>query len=230
MKSSTRERGIVFSGPMVRAILDGQKTQTRRVVKNTTDRTVSVRWHKGEVFPGPGIYEGWVREQSGLMLLLPTRCPFGAVGDRLWLRETTWFREKDGITWYDDKQFRLHHTCMLGAKLYTPAKEMEAISHLEWKSFGFKRRSSIHMPRWASRITLEITGVRVERVQDISDDDVVAEGVIHDRGDGETWYDGKHQHIYAEAWDKINGKKHSWESNPWVWVISFRRLEAEGGK
>lgn len=156
-----KERPILFSGPMVRAIREARKTQTRRVVK--------------EIDPDEFVSSN---EADNLALC----CPYGAVGDRLWVRET-WQGNQGDIRYGAD-----------GDSLH---------GYNGW-------RPSIFMPRWASRITLEVTGVRVERVQEISEEDAQAEGVAH-RCD------------YKVVWDAINGKKYPWSSNPWVWVIEFKR-------
>ena len=177
------ERPILFSGPMVRALLTGTKTQTRRVAKE---------------FAGRDDLDAILRrfpEQSG--------CPYGQPGDRLWVREAHW--------WFKDE-----HDPVTG---YFPPKL--TIEDVEYRADGDDGRKvwrpSIHMPRWASRITLEITGVRVERLQDISEADAVAEGVYTDPACPA--YDG-----YRTLWDQINGSG-SWDLNPWVWVVEFRQVK-----
>lgn len=181
-----KERPILFSAPMVRAIVAGTKTQTRRIVK-------------------PGVLEdGWPIAYAA------ERCPYGAPGDRLWVRET-WAKAGEVG---DDIEYRADNPDPLGAR---------------W-------RPSIHMPRWASRLLLEVTAVRVERLQDISEDDACAEGVQELDGtldelalyarakkmgecatDSRVWF--------AELWDSINGTRAPWASNPFVWVVSFKRTE-----
>ena len=167
-----KERPILFSAPMVRAILDGSKTQTRRVVK-------------GEVVEG-GVAEG---------------CPHGTVGDRLWVRET----------------FRLSvpaHDGQTGFAIYK--SDFSNPPQGLWKP-------SIYMPRKASRITLEITDVRVERLKDISESDARAEGVqasnTAEMKDGSPCYSLP----YRALWETINGTG-SWDLNPWVWAITFKRI------
>lgn len=220
-----RERPILFSGEMVRAILDGRKTQTRRVGNmRGADR---VRWHVGETHAWgakpPERYEGWVAEVDALKgLLLPLRCPFGQPGDWLWVRETFCpvdDREYGGVVWTDYRatpRYSAEHPAGWDAA----PDDAEA---LKW-------RPSIFMPRRASRISLEVTGIRVERIQDIGGQDAMAEGV-------ERWeygYKGAPctSEVFPTAWtafrsrwDALNGKRgYGWDANPWVWVIEFRRV------
>lgn len=155
-----KERPILFSGPMVKAILAGKKTQTRRLVKAPRGSEPS---HAGVDFG----------------------CPYGQLFDRLWVRES-WQcnhadQDRSKVNYRADGRDRL---------LWTP---------------------SIHMPRWASRITLEVTDVRVQRLQDISEEDAKAEGA-------------EGREAFASLWDAINGNRASWASNPWTWAIGFRVL------
>jgi hypothetical protein len=217
------ERPILFSAEMVRAILDGRKTQTRRVMKVQPwpDATVEVgpyhpHWidRNGESQPGPSTFGAvWDHQDivnggdAGL------RCPYGAPGDTLWVREA-WAspcstRElRDGVT-ACGITYRTGHEEAPGAGPRVDVK---------W-------RPSIHMPRWASRITLRITDIRVERLQDISEDDAKAEGVKP--------LDYAAHHVAAgcgariafeQIWTTINGSG-AWEANPWVWVVSFERVK-----
>ena len=182
-----KERPILFSGPMVRAILEGRKTQTRRVVKFD---------------PCPSSY-AMVSHYDGLGNVVLTdgsylRCPYGQPGDRLWVRET----------W-------AHRRWMLGDASPDPTTVYRADSD---DLRGCDRwRPSIHMPRWASRITLEVVSVRVERLQDISEEDAMAEGVALAEN-----YRGRLAH-FAGLWEQINDLG-SWNANPWVWVVEFRKL------
>lgn len=195
-----KERPILFSAPMIRAILDGRKTQTRRVVKPQPSRIGAL---------GPIANERTVR------------CPFGQLGDRLWVREA-WALTKA----YD--RLPVSEKSPGGWKnvVRRRADEVHEGALLDWGRW----RPSMHMPRWASRITLEITGVRVERLQDIASADARKEGIECHEKDGTEWFHaaGRDYHIAKLAffglWDSINGNRAPWASNPWVWVIKFKRV------
>ncbi len=199
------ERPILFSAPMVLAILAGRKTMTRRVVKPP-------KWSYSE-------YAG-----------VEYPCPHGKVGDRLYVRESfkhfcnRYLAADDTVSACvaykaDDKTRHILWTDALPP----PVQKW-------WNTGGHPWTSGMFMPRWASRITLEITGVRVERIQDISEADAIAEGCegytmpMHpDSGcsDGQMPHDE-----FRELWASLNGKRgYGWDANPWVWVIAFRRLE-----
>ena len=200
------DRPILFSAPMVQAILDGRKTQTRRIGKTQcaewTELAVEYSLHaKGKVAVATHLAYPNGSARHGIC-----ECPYGIPGDRLWVRET--FARIDGQTrpWIEtDYKATYTHGDRLGDTL------------------GIKKRwtPSIHMPRHASRITLEVTGVRVERLQDISEADAIAEGVrnsLHLPG-------GRFaRENFEHLWWTINGDG-SWESNPWMWVIEFKRVE-----
>lgn len=184
-----KERPMLFSGPMVRAILAGNKTQTRRLVKP-----------QPQCFIGSGLPGGWtpaVADGEGMRAL---KCPYGQPGDRLWVREA----------FCDD--WKQSHGIVYRADGGLDADMFDA---------GCKWRPSIHMPRLASRITLEIVGVRVKRLQDISEDDTVAEGIP----EGEVSPADAGRFAYRLLWESINGPG-SWDANPWVWAIEFKRLGA----
>ena len=198
------ERPILFSGAMVRAILEGRKTQTRRIVKflpeyldaqfvrikhearkNRFDPVLSIKH--------PDAYAA---------------CPYGQIGDRLWVRESFF---ETGIT-----------NVIVSSRHRFYKASYEGDLPIKWKP-------SIHMPRFMSRITLEITNVRVERLQDISEEDAKTEGLETN----DHFFCGRHgrndiyptaKQAFADLWDKINGKRASWESNPWVWVVEFKKL------
>lgn len=203
MTTKVQERPILFSGPMVRAILDGRKTQTRRVVKPQ-----SLVGHCG----------------GGVV----TKCPYGGTSDRLWVRET-WAARLDQdhvrpndlprgtVGYWADGPARCCNTGCPGA--------------------AGKVRPSIFMPRWASRITLEITGVRIQRVQKISEEDAEAEGIdiVIDQhrspwcasagSDGCACGGKSNREHFALLWDSINAKRgFGWDVNPWVWVVEFKRV------
>lgn len=219
----SKERPILFSGPMVRALRDGSKTQTRRVCKPAQFYSLSTvvevpdPMERGQVYNGShfGDEEGEVQ----------FACPYGGRGDRLWVRETFvqgWDYDPvtDRIKRYDSdgKQIPIKTWYRAdGADIgWCDADGWEA--NTPWKP-------SIHMPRAASRITLEITRVRVERLQDISADDARAEG-CPDRpipGAEQASVDLLAKLWYHDLWEQINGPG-SWAANPWVWAIEFRRL------
>ena len=221
-----KSRPILFSGEMVKAILRGDKTQTRRVIKPQFGH----KWGQG-VRRGDDVFSVHVDivEPSGEWMWL--RCPYGKPGDRLWVRETTF---RDG----DELYYRADGDCC------------DQIPECACCEVGKpKCKPSIFMPRDDCRITLEVTDVRVERVGDISDEDVLAEGfqdgdsfgdcpdcggfgVVHIPPNSSR--DCKYQCHTARGrmvalWDKLNSKGNRnfpWESNPWVWVVSFKRIES----
>lgn len=189
-----KERPILFSAPMVCALLAGTKTQTRRVVKPQPHIV-----EEGGSVVGVHTPDDQRHGRLGKMLY----CPYGRPGDRLWVRET--FARIDGQQqpWIEtDYRATYTHGDRLG------------------DSLGIKKRwsPSIHMPRHASRITLEVTGVRLERLQDISASDARAEGI--GRNQCPDWHAVAD---YRELWSQINGRG-SWDANPWVWVVEFKRI------
>lgn len=221
-----KERPILFSAPMVRAIIDGRKTQTRRVVK--PQPALNGNWmewcHKGVLITEQNV--AWHPFAEGFPRALASKglgylCPYGQPGDRLWVRET-WMPDgpRDG-TWDDFAFFGCKGSpfSMIPEQYRTPAHVIHRASWDGSEMTGWK--PSIHMPRWASRITLEITGVRVERLKDISDADAAAEGFV-DEGTGREWKSGRQR--FGELWESINGPG-SWNANPWVWVVEFKRIE-----
>lgn len=200
-----KTRPILFSGAMVRAILSGSKTQTRRVVKPCKKYLPELSIVE-EFVHGP-VDEVWTafrkdaegdNEPLGGIV-----CPFGQEGCKLWVRET--------------------HAIVDSAPYADGQSDETALYKADWKEGIQPRwRPSIHMPRWASRITLEVASVRVERLQEISETDAVAEGVktLPAPQWRSTWRD-----TYCELWEQINGPG-SWQSNSWVWVVEFKRVEA----
>lgn len=189
---SVRERPILMTGDSVRGILEGRKKQTRRVVK-----------------PQPA--GAWAAPGK-------TACPYGHPGDRLWVREP--FRAEFIET---EARYRFRYSADDSCRWdcdEMPAEWTEGRDWLEpWPDVqATKWFPSIHMPRWASRLTLEITEVRVQRVQEITPDDAMAEGALLEE-------DGWHNPDiwFQDAWDRLNAKRgFSWESNPWVWAITFK--------
>lgn len=209
---AVRERGILMSGDMVRAILDGTKSQTRRVVKFpahvSQKNCVPMRWEEQpEAWRLAGQYGGQqlICSRTDDVGVWAIQGPYGEPGDRLWIRETWCPYPKKPI-------YRADY----GA--FTPLRD----------GFGGPWKPSIYMPRRASRLTLEITDVRVQRLQEISQADAKAEGaqipeIIYPDSPREAY-------VYAEnfrlIWDSLNKKRgHGWDTNPFVWAISFRRIE-----
>lgn len=234
-----RERPILFSAPMVRAILAGTKTQTRRVVKPLPPEdwapvgpevfSPTVINRKGEEQPGADAY-GAGNEDGSVWI----RCPYGQPGDRLWVRET-WAPGDEMVfgAAKDDPETVLYRADK--AALHWDGKAMRTPLNtyaFNWEAVGWK--PSIHMPRWASRITLEVTGVRVERLQDISEADAIAEGIdmqprlaAYSREKGCKWEPVGPIEAYLNLWESINGHG-SWGWNPWVWVVEFKRIDGGG--
>lgn len=214
----SRERPILMSAPMVRALLSGAKTQTRRVVKpQPLGGAPTLLEH---LLP----HQRWATDEAEEEHVW--KCPYGEPGDRLWVRETwspdppidsSWAstewngcgRRIDGVP----ERFQHPRFCNYSA---------------DWLHGPIVWRPSIHMPRWASRLTLEITGVRVERLQEISEGDAYDEGTAEwcaeTQRNGNKW--PNIVRAYQGLWESINGPD-SWASNPWVWVLEFRRLERQ---
>ncbi len=208
-----KERGIIFSSEMVRAILDGRKTQTRRIVKSAPTTHNFHGWIVSSTCAKDEGKACWAIGNSPL-LKDPIRlnCPFGKIGDRLWVRET-W---QCGLCTESTFAYRATHK----------PSDLE-----EGRSEIIKWAPSSQMPRWASRILLEITGVRVERLQDINEEDAVAEGVAPLHGGYWKHYQPdwtQHQlsarGSFVTLWNSINGVD-AWYKNPWVWVIEFRQIQ-----
>ncbi|HBQ5755661.1 TPA: hypothetical protein L7588_001432 [Klebsiella pneumoniae subsp. pneumoniae] len=200
-----KERGMIFNGEMVRAILDGRKTQTRRIIKDCTVGRDQISKFIQIEKKFIGCYPEDVPE------LIRECCPYGVPGDRIWVREA----------------FRVHSRATDVATLVYKASERNSwteqthrvpVAVCNKPATPEKWTPSLHIPRWASRILLEITGVRVERLRSMSQDDARAEGVIAASGPMEAGL------AFHELWDSIYGEE-SWKANPWVWVIEFKRVE-----
>jgi hypothetical protein len=247
------DRPILFSGEMVRAILEGRKTQTRRIMKvqPTPNQWVTVEHYHpividrhGDMQPGEEIFGAhWNDGECGL------RCPYGAPSDLLWVRET-WCLTRDTLDWetggdaasyeWNEDMYGDPLQCLNGdglgasAALHYPADGEDNTPSEMWPCIGLngkvlrkkeiRWRPSIHMPRWASRITLRITDIRVERLQDITEDDARAEGVGYKNPGYLPGTKGNWIGSFAYLWNKINGPG-AWEANPWVWVVSFERVK-----
>ncbi|HBW3433934.1 TPA: hypothetical protein MEZ05_000706 [Klebsiella pneumoniae] len=213
-----KERGMIFNGEMVRAILDGRKTQTRRIIKWKQTRFTEIGEREdGSKWP-------WSEDAEHACDFWHP-CPFGAVGDRIWVREA----------------FRVHSRATDVATLVYKASERNSwaeqthrvpVAVCNKPATPEKWTPSLHMPRWASRILLEITGVRVERLNAISEEDARAEGII----DGGCLNCGEPEpcgcanpepdatDAFAYLWQSIYGQE-NWNADPWVWVIEFKRVE-----
>lgn len=221
-----KEHPILFSGPMVRAILEGRKTQTRRVCMGGEPAKVyTFDQFRTDGFPRatfrltgkpPMIPAPWRGSGKKMRALwIPTcgvRCIYGVPGDRLWVRET-FFHLIDPYT------NKVHGTA------YGRDEELVRRQPALYWAGGIKWKPSIHMPRWASRLTLEVVGVRVERLQEISEADAKAEGVLLDGAEPATCRYGV---PYRKLWDELNAERgFGWAQNPWVWVIEFKKTNNE---
>jgi hypothetical protein len=212
-----KERPILFSAPMVRAILDGLKTQTRRVAKppEKANFLPDDNWTLDMDDPGTAFND----DESGRLYI---KCPYGVPGDHLYVKENSWIwcqKVIDGVTktgrpklrFVPCGQYVVH--CADGEKPAIPV-DASPTRLWRWKAARF-------MPRWASRITLEITDVRVQRVQEIEEDDALNEG-IPDNGPGQELLPSE---MFARLWDSINAERgFGWDVNPWVWALTFRRI------
>lgn len=199
MGDAAKCRPILFSGDMVRAILDGRKTQTRRPIKPQPGFS---RWSG---FVQNGCAYGLGMDYAEMVRNFARyQCPYGAPGDRLWVRETWGYSTTDSVIFRaDDQSERAKRERWVSAPLWRP---------------------SIHMPRWASRLTLEVIDVRVERVQDITEDDARAEGVTPVAFCRAGVPDGnEHREAFEMAWKALYGDE-SWARNDWVWAVTFRRV------
>jgi len=242
-----RERPILFNADMVRAVLDGRKTQTRRIMKVQPEsnqfglRRIIASAERSDT----GKYHWTESNATGNHIRsAPFSCPFGAVGDRLWVKETwsvvSHAFDDDGlmIDYVPDRPAKAVHEKPFGRGYYSGHAIYAADGGFTWGDDDgcVDGRScwkpSIHMPRWASRITLEITGVRVERLWDITEDDAKAEGCTFEAlrfkpGTREAEEMG-HTAVYqfGGLWQSIYGEE-SWQANPWVWVVEFKRVEVD---
>ncbi|MCW9670450.1 hypothetical protein ORL60_14400 [Klebsiella michiganensis] len=226
-----KERGMIFNGEMTRAILDGRKTQTRRIMKVQPKPCNHENWPDYSPDPQWKSYpSGWCCAVCNNGTTIDHRhhakgitCPYGTVGDRIWVRET--FRVHSRAT---DVATLVYKASVRNS--WTEQTHRVPVSVCNKPATPEKWTPSLHMPRWASRILLEITDVRVERLNSISQEDAQAEGMEltgwrptysdpDSGGEVMTPYDN-----FAELWSSIYGDE-SWQANPWVWVIEFKRVE-----
>ena len=199
-----KEHPIIFSTPMVKATLEGRKTQTRRVIKPQPEEIIV-----GDMLQ-PGIYYRDADPDQQI------HCPYGQPGDRLWVRET-WAPFGDYVLFRADGEEYLSPCETPGGGYPENCRHHPGCEACTAEGTLIKWRPSIHMPRWASRITLKIKSIRVERVQDTSISDIYA--------DVPTYFDEQGAALeFISLWDSINAKRgYSWDDNPWVWVIEFER-------
>lgn len=220
-----KERGIIFNGAMVRAILSGKKTQTRRAITAKTLHLFDVAAKVGECHELTSGEPADERSQTYYQQF----CPFGQPGDRLWVRETFGYVSPD-------EHERPHSECNIEYRADLPPGCTDRPGNWPAEECAGdparpRWRPSIHMPRSAARIILEITDVRVERLNDISNDDALAEGM--DDGTSEAalsvgWFE-KPRRAFQRLWARIYGQE-SWDGNPWVWVVEFKQVPASAGK
>lgn len=217
-----KERPILFSAPMVRALLAGTKTVTRRLVKPQPEYDGDPRW--------PGWK--WPCAAAGTMLEIremSAASPYGGRGDRLWVKETHALRA--------DVDWRERPAKAAQYALYRASYEGELNQGLEWHRYD-RWRPSIHLPRPLARILLEVVNVRVERLHDITEADARAEGIEAVDGEipdevhcarakriGEMMESGRV--VFSLLWDRLNGARAPWESNPWVWRVEFKRIDLD---
>jgi hypothetical protein len=220
-----KERPILFSAPMVQAILKSQKTQTRRIITPQPSYIMESQCRNyqpglvdrhGELYPGPEVY-GFCNEEHGW------KSPYGQPGDRLWVRET-W--SVDAISMYPCPQvwYRADNSIDPKAGHVCPKKSVGRYADClacweEREGRKFKWMPSIFMKRHHSRLSLEVVNVRVERLHEITEADAIAEGIGHNDVDAAVV-------DYASLWDRIHGAG-SWDANPFVWVVEFKRVEVK---
>lgn len=211
-----RERPILFSDAMVRAILEGRKLQTRRVIKPQPPERCfrPVEEFGGWWWTGESYLDAYYPEEEKVV-----KCPYGQPETRLWVREA----------WKPTRSFTALGTSYVR---YRADDSRAEVVHGEYGRAGDRWRPSIHMPRWASRITLELTEVRVQRLQDISEAEAKAEGAVN-LGEAGAFASKQlgighevHRLYFQDLWNSINSKRgFGWNTNPWVWALSFRRLQ-----
>lgn len=212
--STITDRPILFNGPMVRAILEGRKTVTRRPVKATKAHADGfMMLDHGKGWRPYNAFGDFASDHEGMEY--PIACPYGKLGDRLWVRETCFINDyrEASVPEQERADCETHYRA-------------DGIPDFEGEEELIRWRPSIHMPRWASRILLEVTDVRVERLQDITEEQALAEGIKKHSDGGYHVEDGKHfsdspVESFACLWSSVGG---DWDANPWVWCVSFKRI------
>ncbi|WP_407730764.1 hypothetical protein ACJJU9_11360 [Pseudomonas helleri] len=214
MSEAIKERPILFLAPMVRAILEGRKTVTRRPVKATKAHADGfMMLDHGKGWRPYNAFGDFASDHEGMEY--PIACPYGKLGDRLWVRETCFINDyrEASVPEQERADCEIHYRA-------------DGIPDFEGEEELIRWRPSIHMPRWASRILLEVTDVRVERLQDITEEQALAEGIKKHSDGGYHVEDGKHfsdspVESFACLWSSVGG---DWDANPWVWCVSFKRI------
>jgi hypothetical protein len=234
------ERPILFNDAMVKAILDGRKTVTRRLVKPAPVRVEAHDERIGTTGDGKPIRvhcpAGWrwrdtyAADGVDVGAALRVHCPYGAPGDRLWVREA-WAPLDADYAPIAASTPDVSRDVERGRMVHAACRA----DHVDARGDGphaLRWRPSIHMPRWASRLTLEVVSVRVERLHEIGSEDARAEGlewVPHMygvKGVAAFWWHGDPVQSFRALWDSINADRAPWASNPWVWRVEFRRVSA----
>lgn len=221
-----KERQILFIAEMVRALLEGRKTMTRRVVRKPA-KAPPGEWASAIQQAADRRWTGVMKRGSCDGIEWYCRCPYGSPGDRLWVKEGSYIwgaYVKNGLTETGRQRWRFRASTERKV-LYVADPETPILSQPERGEVGWIRRPAIFMPRWASRITLEVTSVRAERLQEIAAEDIRAEGLRTIlRGEPDASDDLRSQ--WLAGWDRINGRRagRAWDDNPWVWVIGLRLL------
>ena len=215
-----KERPIIFSGEMVRAILDRRKTQTRRVIKPQPDLYHGRGAYEGQVFwafcKGRKVIEDSIHSDWPDCLI--KYCPYGQPGDRLWVKENAQISPKH----WGDKLYSTHYDYDMDHRVVSYCADYKSGRSDAADDYGIKITPSIFMPRWASRILLEVTARRAERLQEISEEDAIAEGIKN------IDYPWGAVGEFATLWNSINAKRgYPWKNNDWVWVIELKRLETK---
>ena len=214
MSEAIKERPILFLAPMVRAILEGRKTVTRRPVKATKAHADGfMMLDHGKGWRPYNAFGDFASDHEGMEY--PIACPYGKLGDRLWVRETCFINDyrEASVPEQERADCEIHYRA-------------DGIPDFDGEEELIRWRPSIHMPRWASRILLEVTDVRVERLQDITEEQALAEGIKKHSDGGYHVEDGKHYsdspvESFACLWSSVGG---DWDANPWVWCVSFKRI------